>query len=202
MKREERKDERKKKGLIVLLLLLLVVLVYGGGKTIARYIGSASSSSTVGVAKFAVKVGDKTLGAQPQTVTADFVLNSNANIAKGKIAPGGSGTFTYVIDPAGSEVSLDWESQLGEITNLPAGVNLQITGVTANGTAITKGSDGKYKGTINLNGATALSATNKVTLVVTATWENDDSKNDKDTQAGIAAANLTLNNTITVQQHI
>ena len=83
---------------------------------------------------------------------------------------------------------------------------MTISGVTANGTAMTNNS-GVYSTTIDLNaGKTAISS-NTVTLVVTATWDNaSDANNANDTGFGDGTNDadwtLQIPVTVTAKQHI
>lgn len=192
---------KKRKVLAVLVALLLVV--GAGVYTCARYITSKAGSGDVEVAKWTATV--KQGGT---VVTDDFALTltltENNYVANGKIAPDRRAKATLVVDLTGTEVATDIEVDLSDVTGLPTGMT--ISGVTANGTAMTNNS-GVYSTTIDLNaGKTAISS-NTVTLVVTATWDNaSDANNANDTGFGDGTNDadwtLQIPVTVTAKQHI
>lgn len=192
---------KKKKVLAVLVALLLVV--GAGVYTYARYTYSKSGSGDVEVAKWAVAV--KQGGSEvTDNFNLTFTPSANNYVVNGKIAPDRSATATLEVDLTGTEVATDIEVNLASVSGLPTGMT--ITGVTANGSAMT-GSAGVYSTTIDLNaGKTAISS-NTVTLVITATWDNaSDANNANDTGYGDGTNDadwtLQIPVTVTVKQHI
>ena len=192
---------KKKKVLAVLVALLLVV--GAGVYTYARYTFSRTGRGEVSVAKWAV-----VLNQDSTAVSNDFnlalTLSENNNVINGKIAPDRSATATLELDLTGTEVATDISVDLSSVTGLPTGMT--ISGVTANGTAMTNTS-GVYSTTIGLNaGKTAISS-DTVTLVITATWDNaSDANNDTDTGYGDGTLDadwtLQIPVKVTAQQHI
>ena len=187
---------KKKKVLAVLVALL--ILAGTGVYTYARYVYTKSGSGSKNVATWAVVLKQ---GGSP--VTDDFelalTLSTNNNVVNGKIAPGRSATATLVLDLTGTEVATDIEVDLSGVTGLPDGMS--ITGVTANGVAMTS-SAGVYKKIIQLNDAKTAISTNTVTLVITAAWLNNESNNANDTTFGSSAGTLTIPVTVTAKQHL
>ena len=192
---------KKKKVLAVLVALLLII--GAGAYTYARYTFSKTGSGDVNVAKWAVAVK------QGGTAVTDnfnlaLTLSENAYVANGKIAPDRSATATLDVDLTGTEVATDIEVDLGSVTGLPTGMT--ISGVTANGNAMTK-TGNVYSTTIDLNaGKTAISS-DTVTLVITATWDNaNDANNANDTGFGDGTNDadwtLQIPVTVTAKQHI
>ena len=128
-----------------------------------------------------------------------YWLSNNSYVVNGKIAPNRSATATLVVDLTGTEVATDIDVDLGSVTGLPTGMT--ISGVTANGNAMTK-TGNVYSTTIGLNaGLTAISS-NSVTLVVTATWANNEANNSNDTSFGEAGGSISIPVTVTAKQHI
>lgn len=191
---------KKRKVLAVLVALLLVV--GAGVYTYARYITSKAGSGDVEVAKWTATVK------QGGTAVTDnfnlaLTLSNNDYVVNGKIAPNRSATATLVVDLTGTEVATDIDVDLGSVTGLPTGMT--ISGVTANGNAMTK-TGNVYSTTIGLNaGLTAISS-NSVTLVVTATWANNEANNANDTGFGDGTNDadwkLKIPVTVTAKQHI
>lgn len=187
---------KNKKFLAVLMALLL--LVGAGAYTYARYTFARTGSGDIDVATWAVA-----LKQGGTAVTDNFTLTltpaANDNVVNGKIAPARSATATLVLDLTGTEVATDYAVDLSSVTGLPTGMT--ITGVTANGTALT-GSAGVYSGTVALNSGKTAIETAETTLVITATWANDEANNAEDTTFGEAGNPITIPVTVTVKQHI
>ena len=187
---------KKKKVLAVLVALLLIV--GAGVYTYARYTYSKSGSGSVDVATWAVAL--KQGGSE---VSDDFnltlTLSENDYVVNDKIAPDRSATATLVMDLTGTEVATDIEVDLSSVTGLPTGMT--ITGVTANGNAMTNVA-GVYSTTVALNaGKTAISS-NTVTLVITVEWANNEANNSNDTTYGVAHGTIAIPVTVTAKQHI
>ena len=192
---------KKRKVLAVLVALLLVV--GAGVYTYARYITTKAGSGDVEVAKWTatVKQGGT---AVTDDFTLGLTLSENAYVANGKIAPARSATATLVVDLTGTEVATDIEVDLGSVTGLPTGMT--ISGVTANGAAMTK-TGNVYSTTVDLNAAKTAISSNTVTLVITATWDNaSDAYNANDTGFGDGTNDadwtLQIPVTVTAKQHI
>lgn len=188
---------KKKKVLAVLVALLLVV---GAGiYTYARYTFSRTGSGDAEVAKWAVdlKQGGNSVS---DNFNLTLTLADNDNVVNNKIAPSRSATATLVLDLTGTEVATDYEVDLSTVTGLPAGMS--ITGVTADGVALTETSTGKYTGSVTLNAEKTAISDSEVELVITATWVNDENNNDDDTTYGTNAGNLSIPVTVTAKQHI
>lgn len=190
---------KKKKVLAVLVALLLVV--GAGVYTYARYTFSRTGSGNVDVATWAValKQGGSTVS---DNFTLNLTLGANDNVVNDKIAPDRSATATLVLDLTGTEVATDYEVDLSTVTGLPDGMT--ITGVTADGVALSETSTGSgvYAGSVALNAGKTAIADSEVELVITATWANDENNNDNDTTYGTAAGTLSIPVTVTAKQHI
>lgn len=187
---------KKRKVLAVLVALLLVV--GAGVYTYARYTYSRTGSGDVDVATWAVQLQQG--GSEvSDNFNLALTLSNNGYVVNGKIAPNRSATATLVVDLTGTEVATDIDVDLGSVTGLPTGMT--ISGVTANGNAMTK-TGNVYSTTIGLNaGLTAISS-NSVTLVVTATWVNNEANNSNDTSFGEAGGSISIPVTVTAKQHI
>ena len=81
---------------------------------------------------------------------------------------------------------------------------MSITGVTADGVALSETSTGSgvYAGSVALNAEKTAIADDEVTLVITVAWVNDENNNANDTTYGTAAGNLSIPVTVTARQHI
>lgn len=196
------------KTMIIVLMLVAVGLYFISG-TYARYTGTASGTGTINVAKWAVKVNDKDATASDATFDLTFTEVENNNVVDGYIAPASKLYADFVIDPAGSQVAVDYSFVLGNITastgDVPTTIKVsKVVPVTSTGegSALTA-SEGTYKGTINLAIQTAaLTTDNAVKIRVYIEWENSESSNSTDTTVGTTAPILTMTVNATVQQHI
>ena len=187
---------KKKKALGILVALLLVV---GAGiYTYARYTFSRTGNGSVDVATWAVSLKQND-SAVSDNFTLNLTLGANNNVVDGKIAPDRSATATLVVDLTGTEVATDIQVDLGSVSSLPTGMT--ISGVTANGNAMTA-SGNVYSTTIDLNAGKTAISTNTVTLVVTATWANNEANNANDTTYGEAGGSISIPVTVTAKQHI
>lgn len=190
----------KKKSVLAVLVALLLV-VGAGVYTYARYTFSRTGSGDVDVATWAVALKQ---GGSPVTdnFTLTLTLGANNNVVNGKIAPDRSATATLTLDLTGTEVATDYEVDLSTVTGLPDGMS--ITGVTADGVALSETSTGSgvYTGSVALNAGKTAIADDEVELIITATWVNNESNNANDTTYGTAAGTLSIPVTVTARQHI
>lgn len=207
MKKSNKATTRK---IAIITLMLLVVCLYFVAGTYAKYTWKGTATGSVAVAKWQVGLGSE------QTATTDvtFAVKDNENVATGKIAPGCTATGTIDINPEGSEVSVDFKFKIDD-TKLPQGIDMKVSSVKVGDTAITRGGDGYYSGTIELAGKDALTAADAKTVTIEATWTDDGttlgSVNDdgygqnSDTQEGIKAdedREITIPVTVLMEQHV
>ncbi len=207
MKKSSKATTRK---LVIFALMLLVVCLYFVSGTYAKYTWKGTATGNVAVAKWQVGLGTE----QTATTNVTFTVKDNANVATGKIAPGCTATGTIDINPAGSEVSVDYKFKI-DVTKLPQGIDMKVSSVKVGNTTITRGADGYYSGTIELAGKEALTAEDAKTVTIEATWTDDgttlDSVNDdgygqnSDTQEGIkedTQREITIPVTVLMEQHV
>lgn len=205
-----RKSTAKKWTLIVLVIFILVAII---GGTYSRYTSTGSGTGEATVAKWAVKINTADI-TSTDTFTITFNEVANANIVDTKIAPTSQLYADFVIDPTGSEVAVDFEFELGNVTvksgsTGSAPSNLAVTKVCyvesgVDGTEITA-SGGKYTGTIALASQTAaLTNASAKTVRVYLTWTdaNTTAANTEDTTVGINAPTLEMTVTGTATQHV
>ena len=181
-----------------LLIVFALVAVIGG--TYSRYSTTGSGNATVSVAKWAVAIknGSKPI-AESQNVA--FVLDSNPNVAAGKIAPASTATATITVDMTGTEVAallsatID-NSALATVFGDAAG-RVTLT-TTIDGTTYASGA----------NAEIALADVSAVhNIVLTLTWTEDGTAavNTADTTVGTkgdSARTITLPVTITATQKV
>ncbi len=160
--------------LIYVFAILLIAIMMIASVSYSRYLTTTSANGKVGLAKFAVEVNGVDV-----TTDEKFILelgdNLTTNHQEGKMVPGSQGTFMIEINPAGSEVALEYEFSF-DVSNLPKGVT--ITDVDAEGSSdnqITKPTleNNKVTGVIELpKGGGAL--TTNDTIYIDIGWKWDD----------------------------
>lgn len=201
-KRNARTNSAKKWTILALILFLLVALV---GGTYTRYTNTAAGNAIIDIAKWSVQINETDMKDITGALTVPLEYVANTKVSANKIAPGGSATFTLVIDPAGSEVAIDYSLSVGDITGLTdTGSKMELTSVTytvQGGTAQTITPGGTA---VEFTEALAdVTAGKTVTVVGTVTWDNDnDSRSAADTANGWADVSPTASVSITAKQSI
>ena len=228
LKRKEEKivynterTSRVKRAILTVLIVACLIAVIGG--TYARYTSTGAGTATVEVAKWAIKINNTDITPTGDTsFTITFKEVPNNNIVDGKIAPSGELFADFIVDPAESEVAVDYSFALGQITSsdgtVPTGLAVKkvvpVTGATISGNTVTGGTEGTaltangsgdYVGTISLvDQEAALTSSEAQVVRVYIAWTNDDAtaSNTSHTASGISAPNITMTVTGTAKQHI
>lgn len=190
--------KNSKKVVVIALLLALTMCLYYVAGTYAKYTSQATANSEIGVAKWAVKLGEVDIASGATDFSSELTLepDSSTTVKAGKIAPGTTASGSFTIDPTGTEVAVKYSVEIGEIAysgiaaNKP---NVTITKVMAGTTELTKNAAGKYEGNIALDGAA-------VEIKLTATWTS--TSDAADTVTGYEAGTLTVPVTVTVEQAV
>lgn len=100
--KEDRRSAVKKEIISALLIVILIALI---GGTFARYTTPTDTFANIQVAKWSVKVTNANEEPLSTTKTLDFVLDTNANVKDGRIAPASSATATAKVNMTGTEVA-------------------------------------------------------------------------------------------------
>ena len=197
------KKNKVKYSIIALLILAIAVFMIAG--TYSRYASIGQADANVQVAKWAVAItadnGNKDL-TQYQTQTQDitFVVEPNANVVAGKVAPSTKATATAELDLTGTEVAVDFTATIDEsqISGLPSYDKLVLT-TKMGDTVLTSGKPQL----IELENNSAFTAANgKKTITLTLEWKNDDENNADDTQMGVDAGTIVVPVTFEARQHL
>lgn len=195
----ERGKKTKRAIFIVMALPLIIYLI---NSAYAKYLTERTANGKVEIAKWAVVItadDGTTLDSTTQDIT--FTVQSNTDVVPGKIAPGVTAKAEIELDLTGTEVSVDFTPTIGDYmpTGLPSADKITLTSEVEGGTV----------GTTNyiplVGGSAFTSANGKKKVILTLTWENDDTNNADDTATGQLADDLrilTIPVTLTVQQHI
>ena len=202
-----RTSNAKKWTLIVLVLFALVALI---GGTYARYTSSATGEGTVNIAHWAVAVNGEDISNAAGTFVLTFTAN-NADTVANKIAPGGTATAYVDVDLSGTEVSVDFDCELGDtastyLTNVFGAnyadkITLEPGTPVANGTLTNMTLDATNE-IVTVSSSGAMNGTVRVPIVLTWDDLNTETVNAADTNTGVTQTTLTVPVTLTVTQHI
>ena len=180
-------------------MLFAISLFFVGG-TYARYVSTFDGTAKVGIAKWAVKLGEGDSEALDLTLTPEA---TTGYVVDGKIAPSYSANGTAEIDLEGTEVAV---GIIAEVDQTKIAAKLKELGFDTNASDIqTKvtvekgdgageftvgGGDGSQASpyTITLPGNAAFASGDKVKVTVKVTWSNaDDEHNEEHTKVGEGA---------------
>lgn len=206
MTKTTRKSQARKMTFIILAIFILIATI---GGTYSRYTSTGSGTGTAQVAKWAVKINNADI-TTTNTFNVTFNEVANADVVDQKIAPASRLYADFIVDPTGSEVSIDYDFVLSSITasagDVPEGIAIEkvvLLGTGNSETTLTADTNGKYTGTIALTSQNAaLGNTDAKTVRVYIKWTNDDQKSANHTTAGINTPTLSMTVTGTAKQHI
>ena len=207
MTKTTRKSQARKMTFIILAIFILIATI---GGTYSRYTSTGSGTGTAQVAKWAVEINDTDIVSN-NSFNVTFQEVANDHVVDGKIAPASRLYADFVVDPAGSEVSIDYDFALSAITastgTVPTGIDLEkvvLLGEGGTETTLTA-TGGKYTGSILLpTPNAALTSSDAQTVRVYIKWTNSDATADSanHTAAGVATPTLSMEVTGTAKQHI
>ncbi len=189
--------------IIVLIALVLAWIVYS---TYSKYNNEAQAVISKRIGQWIIKVNNTDITeifAQANTddtvdvtdpvdfnITGDNIIwyeNSTKTTLANKLQPGGCGYFSIVIDPTGTETSIEYSVTIDQSSLLSRNSGLSISNVTVDGTALTiddiTGDEVEATGRILLS---EIQAGRKPEIHVEITWTNNNTRNDS------ALAGLTI----------
>lgn len=185
--------------LLMVTLMLLVMCLYYVSGTYARYTTSLEGNATVTVAKWAVQLKNGAGTTLTENFELPLTVTTNADVVANKIAPACEATATINVDLTGTEVAVDILAEVDEEELATA------LGITQDQISVEVDVDGATDGYVPLVDGAAFTSSNGVKEVtITVTWENlgTDAADAEDTELGIAAGEIEIPVTLTVQQHI
>lgn len=194
-----------KKVLKILTIIMLIITILKIGDTYAKYYTKAQTATlSQDVGQWVIKINEMDIysenGNSVQFTANNFNNFSNPNAAPDKISPSSTGYMDMVIDPTGTDVAVryDIELDLTGISNLAISARLEMT--SGENTLIKTG-ENKYTGIISLADVQDEKTANIRCYV---TWDNDETKNDKDTEIGsqVVASIVSLSLDVTVTQYL
>ena len=199
---------------MMLILVILIIGLYFVAGTYARYTSTADAKVTAKVARWAVTLnGEDMTDEQTETLELEFTEEeTNNDVLDGYIAPGSKlYSNALEIDPAGTQVAMDYTIELGEITSnedLNGKIKIARLEKMVDGGNWTKVNDfsvgSPYNGTIELvDQENALTSNESVVYRVVLAWDNVEDNNATDTELGVSAPeDVTMTVKVTAQQHI
>ena len=118
-----RHTKRLKRFLSFYSFLALFLFSYN---TLARYTAFSTNTVTTRVAKWIIKINNLEIANDTQEFSniIELVPSTETKTTDNKLAPGQSGYFDIVINPAGTEVALEYTITLGT-ANIPTGITLK-----------------------------------------------------------------------------
>lgn len=123
------KHKQKKNLMNFLIFYTIICIFFIASYTLSRYVNTTSGSAGIGIAKFKVNVNDISV---IENKSFELKFSETSNFASKKVAPNNSGYFEIIIDPTGTEVSLEYEFKF-KLDNLDEDFKLQY--YTINDTA-------------------------------------------------------------------
>lgn len=112
---------QKRKSLILIVLLLLIGVTSGYvAKTYAKYTAEVSGNGAAVIAKW-------NFDTENEITTINVALDEtydSSTLVEGKIAPGTVGSFAINLTNADSEVGVDFEINIGTVSNVPTNLKL------------------------------------------------------------------------------
>ena len=207
------RQSKTKRGILVAVMLVCLIALIGG--TYARYSSTGTANAAVTLAKWHVKLNGTDISTSTHSENVTLTFDNNVNVADGKLAPGRTASFQIELDPAGSEVAIDYTfdvNSTGIASVLETGSTSKISvsgvkykvGTGSEQTATKDSTTGLYTIAQNL---TSVTGSEKVVATVTLVWDNDnDAQNVSDTAEGAASytstKTITIPVTVVAKQHI
>lgn len=103
-KRYKEKQKKNIKNFIIFYICISILFI--AGYTLSRYVNTTTGSPEIGIAKFNVTVNDIDVTANKPF---ELIFSDTSKFVSKKIAPSSLGYFEIIINPTGTEVSLEYE---------------------------------------------------------------------------------------------
>jgi len=167
---------RKKDWLIITPFFLIFAIFYVNW-TYGLFESNRTDTSSMEIAKWKVKVNDDILNGSTSSFVIDRVTwSTNANVKEGKAAPGTSGYFEIEIDPNETDTSIRYDITFD--LSVFDGTAFSIDRVEeVDDKEIIRTGENTYSNIIPLE---KIRQNETNTIRVYVTWDNDESKNEKD----------------------
>lgn len=103
-KRYKEKQKKNIKNFIIFYICISILFI--ASYTVSRYVNTTTGSPEIGIAKFNVTVNNKSV---TEGLPFELSLSPTKTTTDSKIAPNETGYFEIIINPTGTEVSLEYE---------------------------------------------------------------------------------------------
>lgn len=175
MSKGKRFKTKKKKRLVNFIAFYTILVFFMFiNYTFSRYTVTTGKTATIEIAKFTIKVNETTV---EQSNTFGLKLSPTTNTADNKISPDSTGYFDIEIDPAGTEVSLEYQIffDLTSIQTASRKITLTEYSLDSGATNIEMPTDNIITGEILLasNSSTGFTSSDKITIRVFWEWTED-----------------------------
>ena len=162
------KHKQKKNFMNFLIFYTIICIFFIASYTLSRYVNTTSGITGIGIAKFKVNVNDISVA---ENKPFELKFSEESTFVSQKVAPNNSGYFEIIVDPTGTEVSLEYEFKF-KLDNLDEDFKLQY--YTINDTAthydITDGNTVKND-LLLLNNEKGFTESEKIDIKVYWSWD-------------------------------
>ena len=170
MKKGKRYKSNKKRLTNFLWFYTIVSILLIFGYTFSRYLAKVEPEGIMNIAKFNVKVNNVDI-IENEAFTLDFSLNPNTY--KNKLIPNANGYFDFEINPAETEVSLEYEFKFN-LTELSEKFKLLYFTINDSETHYSIVDNNIVKGDLLLPNNKAFTDEQKINLKVYWSWDEND----------------------------
>lgn len=160
----------KKKLLLLVIAIIICVLVYSIIQVYAKYLSSASGSATMNVARWDIKVNNRSIKNNTDISSVIVpVFPGNSNIAANVIAPTAEGYFDLNLDFSTTDVSFRYD------ITLSVDANSSVQDLVATGYSVNSGSTVTFSNTPHTISDTVLhnSGITSRTIRVFIKWDDN-----------------------------
>lgn len=99
-------------------LIVVFLLIDSVTSTYARYVSAASANISTDFARWQISVNNTNITSNySSSIEFTPIIDSNPNVAAGKVAPGSTGYFDIVINPENVDVSFDYTISITKAAN-------------------------------------------------------------------------------------
>lgn len=194
--RERYKTKSTKRLTSFLFFYLFLTSFFAFYNTLAKYSTIVEDVPTVDIAKWNIMVNnEETIEGQTLTNTIKLIPNDSQTTANNKLAPGQEGYFDIIINPEGTEVSIEYTVQVNTTTLHP---DISLTQYSILEDNITKNYENKeITGNIKLTeNSSALTVKEKKTIRIYWEWP------ETTTSVPTEGENYSISTAIVIKQKI
>lgn len=178
------KNNFAKSIILILLVLMIAFSIYKIVKTYAVFYSEKNAQIEGNIAKWKIKVNNTSVAGKSvqNFVIENLMVQTSENVLEGKFAPTLNGTFDIEICPEDTQVSIRYDIVL-DLTSLEeTEIKLASIEETLHSKELIRTGENTYTGIILLSD---INNNYKDNIKLAFDWENDETKNNKDTSLGI-----------------